>query len=114
MLVRRGEKLRMYEFPIAPKSLEDDAVKRTLKAPEKTNEEFHLVLGDALRAPFTAQSFDTVVTPWLIDIIAEDLPVLGARDNRGDVWRNKYALVSVWCLVTDQQSVFSPDRCPRR
>ena len=53
----------MYEFPIAPKSLEDDAVKRTLKAPEKTNEEFHLVLGDALRAPFAAQSFDTVVTP---------------------------------------------------
>jgi len=80
--MRRGEKLKMYEFPIAPKSLEDDAVKRTLKAPEKTDEQFHLVLGDALRAPFAAQSFDTVVTPWLIDIIAEDLPVLGARINR--------------------------------
>jgi uncharacterized protein YbaR (Trm112 family)/SAM-dependent methyltransferase len=80
--MRRGEKLKMYEFPIAPKSLEDDAVKRTLAAPAKTDDEFYLVLGDALRPPFAEQSFDTVVTPWLIDIIAEDLPVLGARINR--------------------------------
>ena len=42
---------------------------------------FHLVLGDALRAPFPDGSFDTVVTPWLIDIITDDLPVLAARIN---------------------------------
>ncbi len=77
----RGDKLKLYEFPIAPKSLEDDAVLRTLQAPEKAGDDFHLVLGDALRAPFADQSFDTVVTPWLIDIIPEDLPVLGARIN---------------------------------
>jgi uncharacterized protein YbaR (Trm112 family)/ubiquinone/menaquinone biosynthesis C-methylase UbiE len=76
-----GDTLKMYEFPIAPRSLEDDAVLRTLSAPEVVREGFHLVLGDALRAPFAPQSFDTVVTPWLIDIIAEDLPVLGARIN---------------------------------
>ena len=34
-----------------------------------------------MRAPFSDQSFDTVVTPWLIDIITEDLPVLAARIN---------------------------------
>lgn len=79
--MRRGDKLKMYEFPIAPKSLEDDAVLRTLQAPEAAKDEFHLVLGDALRAPFADAAFDTVVTPWLIDIIAEDLPVLGARIN---------------------------------
>jgi SAM-dependent methyltransferase len=77
----RGDKLKMYEFPIAPKSLEDDAVLRTLQAPAKAGDDFHVVLGDALRAPFADRSFDTVVTPWLIDIIAEDLPVLGARIN---------------------------------
>ena len=43
---------------------------------------FHLVLGDALRAPFAAASFDTVVTPWLIDIVGEDLNVFSARINR--------------------------------
>ena len=79
--VASGEKLQMYEFPIAPRSLEDDAVLRTLTAPEAVRDGFHLVLGDALRAPFAPQSFDTVVTPWLIDIIAEDLPVLAARIN---------------------------------
>jgi len=77
----RGGSLKMHEFPIAPRSLEDDAVLRTLSAPETVREEFHLLLGDALRPPFAAQSFDTVVTPWLVDIITEDLPVLGARIN---------------------------------
>ncbi len=79
--VTRGDTLKMYEFPIAPKSLEDDAVLRTLSAPEVAREGFSLVLGDALRPPFAARSFDTVVTPWLIDIISEDLPVLAARIN---------------------------------
>ncbi len=79
--VMAGNGLKMYEFPIAPKSLEDDAVLRTLSAPEVVRDGFHLVLGDALRAPFAQQAFDTVVTPWLIDIISEDLPVLAARIN---------------------------------
>ena len=79
--VTRGEKLKLYEFPIAPKSLEDDAVLRPLTAPEVADDRFHLVLGDALRAPFADQSFDTIVTPWLIDIITEDLPELAARIN---------------------------------
>ena len=77
-----GNRLSMYEFPIAPRSLEDDAVLRKLSAPEAAGEDFHLVLGDALRAPFAAGSFDTVVTPWLIDIIPEDLTVFAARINR--------------------------------
>jgi len=79
--VTQGESLKMYEFPIAPRSLEDDAVMRTLAAPDVVRDGFHLLLGDALRPPFAAQSFDTVVTPWLIDIITEDLPVLAARIN---------------------------------
>ncbi len=79
--VCKGETLKMYEFPIAPISLEDDAVLRTLSAPETVRDGFHLLLGDALRPPFAEQSFDTVITPWLIDIISEDLPVLATRIN---------------------------------
>ena len=78
----QGKRLSMYEFPIAPRSLEDDAVLRKLSAPEAAGDYFHLVLGDVLRAPFAAGSFDTVVTPWLIDIITEDLSVFAARINR--------------------------------
>ena len=76
-----GEQLKMHEFPIAPRSLEDDVVLRTLGAPQIVREGFELVLGDALRPPFAAGTFDTVVTPWLIDIISEDLPVFAARIN---------------------------------
>ena len=76
-----GEQLKMHEFPIAPRSLEDDAVLRTLSAPQVVREGFELVLGDALRPPFAAGTFDTIVTPWLIDIITEDLPDVAARIN---------------------------------
>jgi len=79
--VTAGERLSMYEFPLAPKSFEDDAVLRNLAAPKIVREGFHLVLGDALRPPFAAGVFDTVVTPWLIDIISEDLPKFAARIN---------------------------------
>ena len=80
--VTSGNSLSLHEFPIAPLSLEDDAVLRKLSAPEVTNEHFHLLFGDALRAPFVDEAFDTVVTPWLIDIISEDLPILAARINK--------------------------------
>ena len=78
----QGKKLKLYEFPIAPRSLEDDAVLRTLAAPDVVTDNFHLVLADALRPPFAEAAFNTVVTPWLIDIVTEDLPVLAARINR--------------------------------
>ena len=80
--VTDGGQVNLYEFPIAPLALEDDAVLRKLSAPEPAGENFHLVLGDALRPPFPEKSFDTVVTPWLIDIITEELPVFAARINR--------------------------------
>ena len=79
--VTSGDSLNLHEFPIAPLSLEDDAVLRKLTAPAVANKHFHLLFGDALRAPFADGSFDTVVTPWLIDIISEDLPILAARIN---------------------------------
>jgi uncharacterized protein YbaR (Trm112 family) len=94
--VARGEPLELHEFPIAPKSLEQVAVLRRLQAPEPVSEGFYPVLGDVLRAPFRPAAFDTVVTPWLIDVIAEDLPVLAARVNRllrdGGQWINTGSL----------------------
>ncbi len=80
--VTSGKRLKMHEFPIAPKTFEDDAVLRTLAAPDVVRDGLDFVLGDALRAPFAASAFDTIVTPWLIDIVDEDLPVLAARINR--------------------------------
>jgi uncharacterized protein YbaR (Trm112 family) len=87
-----GSELELQEFPLAPKSLDDVAVARTLRAPAQAPAGLSFVLADVLRSPFRNGSFDIVVTPWLIDIVAEDLPVLAARINRllkkGGRWVN--------------------------
>ncbi len=80
--VMNGKNIQLYEFPIAPKDIEDHAVLRELRADQPVGENFVFVFGDALRAPFAAQSFDTVVTPWLIDIITQDFRLLAQRINR--------------------------------
>jgi hypothetical protein len=50
------------------------------------------VFGDALRAPFRAATFDTVVTPWFIDIVPQDFAEIAARMNEllapGGRWLN--------------------------
>lgn len=87
-----GTAVSLYEFPIAPRRLDDHAILRELVAERPVDDRFHLVFGDALRAPFAAGSFDTVITPWFIDIIAADLAELAPRINRllgaGGRWLN--------------------------
>ncbi len=77
-----GESLELHEFPIAPRRLADHAVLRRLAAPAPARPGLEFVLGDALAAPFAAGSFDTVITPWFVDIVPEDLRVLMTRINR--------------------------------
>ena len=79
--VMRGEKLDLYEFPIAPKSANEVAVLRTLSVDKAVSDNFSFVLADALRPPFVPGSFDTVITPWLVDIVSEDLETLARRIN---------------------------------
>ena len=87
-----GETFCMPEFPIAPRRLEDHARTRTLSVPEGYREGLTFVTGDALRAPFVANAFDVVVTPWLADIVAEDFALFARRLNghvrTGGLWVN--------------------------
>lgn len=87
-----GETVALYEFPLAPRGLDDHAILRHLCAGKPVDERFHLLFADALRAPFAPESFDTVVTPWFIDIVAADLAELAPRINRllrdGGRWLN--------------------------
>jgi hypothetical protein len=75
--VTRGDSLTLYEFPLAPRG--DAAVLRTLAAPAPARPGLVHVLADAHRPPFRRGTFDTVVTPWLIDILPERFDVLCAR-----------------------------------
>lgn len=90
--VLHGDELELYEFPLAPKSIDDYAVLRKLSAPEPVRENFHFVFGDVLRPPLAPASFDTVITPWIIDIVNETLAAQAARINRllrpGGRWIN--------------------------
>ena len=108
--VTRGEKLKLYEFPMAPLALEDDAVLRKLTAPEIVDDAFQLVLGDALRAPFPDETFDTIITPWLIDIISDDLPVLAARINNLLVGNGRWVnFGSLAFAATQRARRYSPE-----
>lgn len=90
--VARGEALELYEFPLAPRTVADQAVLRTLAAPAPARDGLVYVLGDVHRPPFRHGAFDTVVTPWLVDILPERFDTLCARINAllasGGQWLN--------------------------
>ena len=76
-----GRAVELYEFPIAPRSIDDHAVLRRLAAPAPARPGLELVAADALQPPFADGAFDTVVTPWFIDIIGEPFARVAARIN---------------------------------
>ncbi len=76
-----GRTVELYEFPIAPRSIEDHAVLRRLAAPAPSRPGLELVAADALQPPFADGAFDTVVTPWFVDIIGEPFARVAARVN---------------------------------
>jgi uncharacterized protein YbaR (Trm112 family) len=87
-----GESLELYEFPLAPRTVADQAVLRTLTAPKPTRAGLNYVLADVHRPPFRRGAFDTIVTPWLVDILPERFDALCARVNallaEGGQWLN--------------------------
>ena len=76
-----GRAVELYEYPIAPRRIEDHAVLRRLSAPAPAREGLMLVAADALQPPFADGAFDTVVTPWFVDIIGEPFTRVAARIN---------------------------------
>ncbi len=91
-----GRALELYEFPIAPRKAEDHAVLRRLSSPSAARAGLELVAADALQAPFADAAFDTVVTPWFVDIIGEPFARVAARINLllkpGGRWINSGSL----------------------
>ena len=128
--VTRGETLMLHEFPVAPLNQSCFAVEQPCRAPEAlADDNFHFVLGDALNLPVPAASVDTVVTPWLIDIIPQDLRDFLPRVNRclvpGGLWVNTGSLAffhqdEAWCYSEEELHElieacgFEMLRCERR
>lgn len=90
--ILKGKSVKLYEFPIAPKDLESYAVLRKCVAPRPVEDNFQIVFADAFRPPFAPGTFDTIFTPWLIDILPYDMTLIVQSVNRllkkGGVWIN--------------------------
>ena len=90
--VTGGDSVELVEFPIAPQGVADVAVTRRLAAPAPARAGLGFVFADALRAPFADASFDTILTPWFVDIVPQDFAEVAARINRllrpGGAWLN--------------------------
>jgi hypothetical protein len=106
-----GESVELYEFPVAPLDIEHGALLRRCTAPAPLGDGFACLLADALNAPFSAGSFDAVLTPWLIDVIPESLGTFATRVNRllgeGGLWLNTGSLAffhreEAWCHGLDE------------
>lgn len=104
-----GETLELYEFPIAPRSIEDHARLRSLSAPGAAAPGFLPVLADASAPPFRAGSFDCVLTPWFIDVAGEPAGRTLARVNAllapGGLWVNHGSLAFADAAPADALSL---------
>ena len=95
-----GETVPLMEFPLAPRRLADVAVRRELRAGAPLRPGFEFVFADAWQAPFKPQSFDAVITPWLVDIVDLDFASIAAHVNRllapAGRWVNFGSLAFPW------------------
>ncbi|MGI9228065.1 MAG: methyltransferase domain-containing protein, partial [Gammaproteobacteria bacterium] len=107
----QGDKVSLFEFPIAPLNKDTFAVLQNCQAPELVKENILCMFADGMNPPFQAQSFDTVLTPWLIDIVPQNLRDLVPRINRilrkGGRWVNTGSLAFLhqdpsWCYSEEE------------
>jgi len=87
-----GDSIKYHEIPIPPSGLKETSVLGECKAPQGAVGNLHWLLADGLNPPFQGETFDTVVTPWFIDVVPQDLNPLSDQINRvlktGGVWVN--------------------------
>ena len=91
--VSNGEVVELVEFPLAPRTPASAAIARTLQAPASVRPGLEFVVAEALRPPFMPESFDLVVTPWLLDVMdappATALRQLNPLLSDGGLWINQ-------------------------
>ncbi len=100
LAVRRlleNESLVLTEFPLQPKNLDCVAVRHELSLDANQVDNFFLCFADAAKPAFEKHRFDTVLTPWLIDIqpyeLARFLKQLNQYLPVGGCWLNFGSLV---------------------
>lgn len=107
-----GETIPLHEFPLAPLDAAHQTPLRELRAPAPARAGLHFVIADVHRAPFLPKSFDTILTPWLVDILPGDFAALCAHINHwlddDGVWIN---FGSLSFHQSDPAAQFGPEEC---
>lgn len=88
-----GETVPLFELPGHPRRSTFACTERQLKAESAAPRGLKLVFADGLNPPVRDASFDTVITPWFVDQVPEDLATLPAVIRRvlrpGGAWLNQ-------------------------
>ncbi len=88
--------LQFVEFPLQPRNSDCAAIGHEIKGEPKP-ENFHFVFSDATKPSFQREAFDTVVTPWFVDIqpleFGRFLRQLNQYMPKGGKWVNFGSLV---------------------
>ena len=68
-----GERIELTEARSNATEMTRFGALRTLQAPAGAVERFHVLLANGLQPPVRDHMFDTVLTPWFIDVVPADL-----------------------------------------
>ncbi len=107
----QGEKISLHEFPIAPLNKDCFTKLQTCQAPETIEKNILFMFANGMNPPFHVKSFDTVLTPWLIDIAPQNLRDIIPRINQilksGGRWLNIGSLAflhknQAWCYSDEE------------
>ena len=107
----QGEVFTLNEFPIAPLNKDSFVAEQICSAPRAITENIYYLFADGMNLPFKEKSFDTIITPWLLDIIPQNLKDYIPRINEklaiGGSWLNTGSLAffhknQSWCYSEEE------------
>lgn len=92
-----GDEFSLYQIlPNNIRNAHDNITQWKLRAPRKPENNFLFTLADATQLPFGEDSFQAILTPFLIDAVGEDLrefaPKIGKILQPGGYWINYGAM----------------------
>ena len=107
----QGNEFALNEFPIAPLNKNSFVAEQICRAPVASKQNIFYMFADGLNPPFKTNNFDTIVTPWLLDIIPQNLrdyiPRINQCLNIGGSWVNTGSLAffhkqQAWCYSEEE------------
>ena len=87
-----GETLELVELPMVPENSDSFAVKQKLSSAQPIHTGVDYLLADIRNLPYGEESFECVVTPWIVDVLQADftetLAIINSLLPVGGTWLN--------------------------